>query len=256
MKSIIKRNQIIITSLAVLIAVAGYLNYADKTKFANSDIKLFGGNKESEKENGGDELSTEEVLSQISEDLSLTKDIESQDKDKEEVSTKAEEAAANPSEKDKKEGKDGESTKEKKEGESKAEASSSQPGEAVLVNGTTSVNLVAQAKLNREQVRSSNKEVLMEIINSDSVSQEQKQSALDQMMNITKAAEKEAATENLLAAKGFEQSVVSIQDGKADVIINLDSITDEQMAQIEDIVKRTTEITIENITISTLKSLK
>ena len=249
MKSIIKRNQIIITSLAVLIAVAGYLNYADKTKFANSDIKLFGGDKEnSNQESGEGELSTEEVLSQISEDLSLTKDIESQDQDQADVSTKAEEAAADASEKDK-EG-------ENKEGESEAEASSAQPGEAVLVSGTTSVNLVAQAKMNREQVRSSNKEVLMQIINSDSVSQEQKQSALDQMMDITKAAEKEAATENLLAAKGFEQSVVSIQDGKADVIINLDSITDEQMAQIEDIVKRTTEITIENITISTLKSLQ
>lgn len=250
MKSIIKRNQIIITSLAVLIAVAGYLNYADKTKFVNSDIKLFGGDKESEE----GELSTEEVLSQISEELSLTKDIESQDQDGEDISTKAEEAAANASEKDNKKEED---TKEKKEeGESQAEASSAQPGEAVLVSGTTSVNLVAQAKLNREQVRSSNKEVLMQIINSDSVSQEQKQSALDQMMDITKAAEKEAATENLLAAKGFEQSVVSIQDGKADVIINLESITDEQMAQIEDIVKRTTEITIENITISTLKSLQ
>ena len=71
---------------------------------------------------------------------------------------------------------------------------------------------------------------------------------------ITKAAEKEAATENLLAAKGFEQSVVSIQDGKVDVIINLERISDEQMAQIEDVVKRTTEISIENITISTLKS--
>lgn len=249
MKSIIKRNQIIITSLAVLIAVAGYLNYADKTKFVNSDIQMPGSEGESEES----ELSTQEVLNQISEDLSLTGDIESQDQDGEEISTKAkgEEAAVDPSEQGEE---NGTTQEEQKENETTAEASSTQPGEAVLVNGTTSVNLVAQAKLNREQVRSSNKEVLMEIINSDTVSQEQKQSALDQMMDITKAAEKEAATENLLAAKGFEQSVVSIQDGKVDVIINLESISDEQMAQIEDIVKRTTEISIENITISTLKS--
>ena len=29
MKKVIKRNQVIITSLAILIAVAGYLNFAD-----------------------------------------------------------------------------------------------------------------------------------------------------------------------------------------------------------------------------------
>ena len=31
MKGIIKKNQIIITSLAILIAVAGYLNYTEKS---------------------------------------------------------------------------------------------------------------------------------------------------------------------------------------------------------------------------------
>ena len=42
MKKIVKRNQVIITSLAILIAVAGYLNFADgglgiKGKEASTD---------------------------------------------------------------------------------------------------------------------------------------------------------------------------------------------------------------------------
>ena len=42
MKKIVKRNQVIITSLAILIAVAGYLNFADvdlgfKDKEASTD---------------------------------------------------------------------------------------------------------------------------------------------------------------------------------------------------------------------------
>ena len=42
MKKILKKNQVIITSLAVLIAVAGYLNFADvdlglKNKEASAD---------------------------------------------------------------------------------------------------------------------------------------------------------------------------------------------------------------------------
>ncbi len=271
MKKLWKKNQIIITSLAVLIAVAGYLNYADHTQLVQSTMSG------SENETGEDVqkeeevLSTEEVLNQISEDLSLTDDIESQDQDAEDIDTADSEEDAKSKESDDEE-KQAQSSDEAEaaqqaqsadevevaqqdDGSESKDGEEVQPGEAVLVNGATSVNLVAQAKLNREQVRASNKEILMEIIDSDSVSEEQKQSAIDQMMEITDAAEKESATENLLSAKGFEQSVVTIQDGKVDVILNLETITDEQRAQVEDIVKRATEIEVENMNISTLKSL-
>ena len=45
MKKILKKNQVIITSLAVLIAVAGYLNFADvdlglKNKEASADSSI------------------------------------------------------------------------------------------------------------------------------------------------------------------------------------------------------------------------
>ena len=53
-------------------------------------------------------------------------------------------------------------------------------------------------------------------------------------------------------AKGFADPVVSISEGKADVVVNAASITDPQRAQIEDIVKRKTQIPAENIVISLL----
>ena len=45
---------------------------------------------------------------------------------------------------------------------------------------------------------------------------------------------------------------MSITDGSVDVVIGQSEITDAQRAQIEDIVKRKTDIAAENIVISTI----
>ena len=72
------------------------------------------------------------------------------------------------------------------------------------------------------------------------------------MTSMAQIAEQEAAAELLLGAKGFENSVVSITDGKVDVVINAANITDPERAQIEDIVKRKTETSAENVVITLL----
>ena len=74
------------------------------------------------------------------------------------------------------------------------------------------------------------------------------------MENENKELEKEAAAELLLESKGFTDAVVSITDGSVDVVIGQSEITDAQRAQIEDIVKRKTEISGENIVITTMQS--
>lgn len=125
------------------------------------------------------------------------------------------------------------------------------PGEAVF-SSSNGVAMLSEAKLLKEQVRAKNKETLMEIINSDGLSDEQKQEAVNTMVQMTAIAEKEAAAEILLEAKGFSDVVVSINDGAVDVVVNALTLTDVQRAQIEDIVKRKTEIGAENIIISTV----
>ena len=64
------------------------------------------------------------------------------------------------------------------------------------------------------------------------------------------AAEREASAERLLDSKGFLDAVVSISDGTADVVINQAEISEAERAQIEDIVKRKTNISGENIIIT------
>ena len=121
------------------------------------------------------------------------------------------------------------------------------PGEAVLTNGNA---VVADAKVTREQVRAKNKETLLEIIENDSLSDEQKQDAVDQMVFMTEIAEMEAAAETLLSSKGFSETVVSISDDMVDVVVNAAELDDAARAQIEDIVARKTQIAPENIVIT------
>ena len=46
--------------------------------------------------------------------------------------------------------------------------------------------------------------------------------------------------------------VVSIRDGKVDVVVNAAALSDQERAQIEDIVKRKTEIGADGIVITLL----
>lgn len=127
------------------------------------------------------------------------------------------------------------------------------PGEAVLTSGGASA-VVAEAKVTREQVRAKNKETLLEIIDNEGLSDEQKQDAVNQMVAMTDIAEKEAAAETMLASKGFSESVVNLTADSADVVINAQEIDDASLAQIEDIVTRKTGIAPENIVITPVYS--
>ena len=73
------------------------------------------------------------------------------------------------------------------------------------------------------------------------------------MIDMTAIAEKENAAETLLMAKGFADPVVSITDGKVDVVINATTLTDPERAKIVDIVKRKTEVTADNIVITLMQ---
>lgn len=185
MKKIFRKNQIIITALALMIAVAGYINYSDNIRNRNKSTK-----------------NTTE---------SESADIVSNDLD--------------------------------------------DPGATVF---TSSVNsqFIISAKLEREQVRASGKETLLEVINNTELSEDAKAQAVSDMVAIADASEKEAAAELLLEAKGFENVIVSMTGGQVDVVVETSELTDTNRAQIEDIVTRKTGCPIENLTITSITPAK
>ena len=192
------KNQIIITTLALLLAVVGYISYDNRDTFMNAKDVL---STEIEAVNG-------EADTQVSDEVALETDST------EEILN---------------------------------------AGETVLTSASTeSEECVAQVKLGREQVRSKNKEALKKIIDDAGVSEEEKKSAVDAMVKLTENAQMEEDAQMMLEAKGFKNAVVSLSDECCDVIVGKDDVTDEKRAQIEDIIKRKTNIGASNIVISTM----
>jgi len=123
------------------------------------------------------------------------------------------------------------------------------PGEAVFTS-TAGITSLAEANLLKEQTRAQNKEALLEIINNTNLSESAKVDAVNSMITLTEIAQMECDAEILLEAKGFEDAVVSISGESVDVMIGASELTEAQRAQIEDIVKRKTNVSAENIIIS------
>ena len=123
------------------------------------------------------------------------------------------------------------------------------PGEAVLASTTINSGYFSSAKLEREQMRSKNKELFMEIVNSDKVTEKQKQAAVDGILDLTATADKENNAEILLGAQGFEDVVVSMSDGKVTVVVRNEGLTEQQVAQIEDATKSATGVKADKIVI-------
>lgn len=232
MKRLFRKNQIIITSLAIMIVIAGYLNFtADQTTPVNQTA---------------DDEAAENIVvdaEAVSAESNVYGDISEEDLQSEQqladISSFPDEDLASVS---------GEA-----DGLNQADAPDGENvGEAVLTSSSSASAFSASAKLNREQVRSKNEASLLEIINNTEISEDMKAEAIANLNALTDRAEKELAAELLLEAKGFPDSVVSISDDSVDVIIGAAEINDTQRAQIEDIVTRKTEADVSDIVITTL----
>ena len=216
MKKLLRKNQIIITALVVMVALAGYLSMTER-----DDLALTTAN---------DSVEDEAVADISEEDIVLDGDGS--------VSSASVAAVT------------GEDDNSEETMESSDVASRENAGEAVLVSNTVGSSFFEEAKLSREQTRAKNKETLTNLVNNTNVSDSQKDKAMNEIMKMTTISEKETATENLLAAKGFEEAVVTISENSVDVIVNAENLTEQQIAQIADVVKRKTECDADKIVIS------
>ena len=223
MKKMFKKNQVIITALALMLCAAGYLQFSDGGAGTEDDttkngyefqVSDNGGTGAEESAGNGVTINVgnmdKNVTVGISENRSETADKQSSTNGTEEH----------------------------------------QIGEAVMVSTTLQGNFTTNARLVREQRRAQSKESLMAIIDNTTLSEEQKQIAVETLVNLTGIAEKENAAELLLEAKGFEDPIVNISENEVDVVINAVSVNDQQIAQIEDIVTRKTGYEVQDITIT------
>ena len=218
----VKKNQVIITALVAMIAAAGYLNYIDSAPQKanevmltdNSDIALVG---------DSNNVAVTDDNTEIAVAKSTTLGNTS--------SGKSEEKTTN---------------------DNKAEADSD-AGAAVFVNSSTDTSYFVQAKLDREQSRAKQKDMLNEMLNNEKATSEQKNEATTAMLQIQKKIEKENAAEDMLKAKGFSEVYVRIDDDTVDVVVDKEKLTDAEIAQIEDTIKRKTGLPADKIRITPFK---
>lgn len=233
MKKMFRKNQVVVSALAVMIAVAGYLTYAGREGVVPMDATQM------EQTQAAAEQ-TEEVLNQ--------EQAEGQTIENQVAETQAEDVQATSNETEQ----EAEATLEDI-ASLDYDVSDTNPGEAVLTNGVTVSDFLAQVRMNREQVRGKNKDTLLEVINNESIASEEKQAAIDNMVRMTEIADQESAAENMLQAKGFNNAVVSINEEQADVVICRQELSDAERAQVEDIVKRKTDVDVANIVITLME---
>lgn len=230
MKKILRNNQVIITALAIMIAIAGYLNFSNNNA---KDIGMSGEFYEAKRD----------IIATSSPKDNKVSKSEVNDENNQEKKENSKDATTQ------------ETLSNKVEEQQLASAEDENNiGEAVLVNSNISLDYFNTVKLNREQTRAKNKEELINIVENDSLSEKEKEVAVNKIIELTANSERENAAEMMLEAKGFTNCIVSIVDDKVDVVVDADTITEEQVAQVVDVVNRKTGISNEKIVVTPVNS--
>ena len=107
------------------------------------------------------------------------------------------------------------------------------------------------SKLERENIYSQMLETYQEIYNNTNSTSEQKTTAVEEIAKINKTKNAIMIAENLVIAKGFKNIVIFANDNSVSVIIEAEALEPEQIAQIQNIVSRELEVGAELINIST-----
>jgi stage III sporulation protein AH len=273
MKKIRRKNQMVITALALMIAVAGYLNFSGKEVSLISNPESESASQNQAEESGEVALSDAELddtdavsvdsdaVTALYEEDDMLSDagtddttLDTADADTDDLETVKTTTAS------------GDASSEVSETAANVDASLDVSDDSLIsaavddtvedtvaTDSTAVANKIVSAQLKKEQSRAKNKELLMDIVNSSNVTNKQKKQALNQLLQLSDCMEKEAAAEQVLSAKGYEDCIVSMTEDSVDVMVALDEITDVDRAKIEDCVQRKTGVSINNIVISSMK---
>lgn len=213
---ILKRNQLVILVISLMLVTAGYLNFTStNNNEANKDIVA---------ELGDATLVSSNNIEKEEENI-----VENKEEDYEKEEEKEEEDIATQ---------ETDNINEQEEGEK-------------IVETVQEDTYFTTSKLERENIYSQMLETYQEIYNNTNSSSEQKEAAIQEIAKINKTRNAIMIAENLVIAKGFEDIVIFANSNSASVIIKAEKLEPEQIAQIQNIVSRELEVGAEIINIST-----
>ena len=205
MKSILKKNQIIISAIAVMLIAAGYMSYTTKEKTALQTAAL----------------ADTEQYAELGDATLVSANVETEENQQTEESNIIENNISQNRE------------------------------QTINTNSQTTENqYFAESRLEREKMYSQMLESYEKILSNSQISDAQKEISENEIKNINDTKNSIMITENLIKNKGFEDLVIFINGDSISIIIKAKELSEEQIAQIQNIVTRELKTDIENIHIS------
>lgn len=247
-KKIMKKNQVVILALALMLMTAGYLNYTNNHENENmllaglGDAQLVSANVAD-----GNAPTTNEVVESNSEatDSNEQTQIESNENELNNVQGIDEQNALNGTSEESANNVDANAPTTNQQNANQADTTQETSTQASYDDYFT------RSKLERETMYSQMLETYTGILENEKISSEQKDIAENEIKNINDTKNAIMVVENLFETKGFENAIVFVNNPSVNVVIKAKELTTEQVAQVQNIVQRELNTEIENIHITT-----
>lgn len=229
---ILKKNQIVIYVIALMLMAVAYLNYTTNTAEQSVEASMqMEARDDSNSANIGDArlVSSNDVVQNTNTDnessTNSTNSTDSNINNSQNIENKANEENNNDS------------------GNNETQETNAQ------IN--TDDDYFTKSKLERDTMYSQMLESYENILNSTNSLETQKQSATDEIKKINDTKNSIMICENLIQTKGFENSIIFVNGNSISVILKSDELSQEEVAKVQNIVSREMNAEIENIHIST-----
>lgn len=118
-------------------------------------------------------------------------------------------------------------------------------------SNTSNDDYFVKSKLERDTMYSQMIETYEKVLNSNHSLETQKQSATEEITKINETKNSIMICENLIQTKGFKNSIIFVNGESISIIVGVQEIKQEEVAQIQNIIAREMKAEIENIHIAT-----
>lgn len=231
MRTILKKNQVILSVIAVMLIAAGYMNYTANSKDTLQTSDLM------DSEKYGKLGDATFVSANVVEETN--KESEENSKNQEAENTENAEKAEIEGEK--------EATAETNSIENTENITKE---ETVQTSAKESDQYFTESKLSREKMYSQMLESYQKILQNNNITDTQKEISQNEIKKINDTKNAIMITENLIKNKGFEDVLIFVNGDSISVVIKAEDLNKEQIAQIQNIVSRELKAEIENVHIS------
>ena len=225
MKGLLKKNQVIIYVIALMIVTAGYLNYTTNT--------------------------AEQVSAQTAMEMEANDDMQIADIGD---ATLVNSEPVNANEIDTNSTENTTNTNENTTQDTNMTQDANIVENNIVAQTTATVTTdeyFTKSKLERDAMYSQMIESYENVLNSSNSLETQKQSATEEIKKINDTKNSIMICENLISTKGFTNNIIFVNGDSVSVIIGIEELQQEQVAQIQNIISRELHAEIENIHIST-----